>query len=300
MKKIALFLFTLFLPILASAQIEIILRKTFVDSLKDHVCINTEFKVVKAHKKINPPSADGDMHVAGLTSNIGLAVVAEIMNAKTQSVTVKAIRENEGQDKYVSMTGAWRIWCEHPGASDKQEQGKRIPKIISTNPDHVFEIHPVTEYAGKDLLKSLKTIEGYEYKSAEKAFTKYADVTCTIKDKGDKVSIKTNGIGYNYVDFWIEILEGDQVEVEDGRFVFCSVLTKKNGEVLINKMRMAFPKGSPAEKKVKSLQEGDQMHVTGVPRVSLKLIDYRLQNSSENPEMLEWNLPVEMIVVGSY
>lgn len=65
-------------------------------------------------------------------------------------------------------------------------------------------------------------------------------------------------------------------------------------------MRMVFPKDSEAEKKVKTLQKGDVMHVIGIPRISLALVSYRIEHSDENSEMLNWNLPVEMIIVAQF
>ncbi len=276
-------------------QIEIQLRKTFIDSLKNKVCIETEYNVVNAHPKPNPPAKDGDIHIAGLTNNVGLAAVAEIMNAASEPAAVKKIHDIEGTDEKVSMTGVWRLWCEHTGES-KQIQGKKIPPIENTNPAHVFEIHPITKLENLDLTKSLKPIIGYEYKEASDAFSRYGNVRCKLKDKGDMVSIQTAGVGYNYVDFWIEVIDSEQKEVEDGRFVFCTVLDKDK-EVVCTKMRMAFPKDSQAEKKIKTIKEGDRMHVLGVPRISLALLSYRIENAAEDPDMLEWNLPMEMVVV---
>ncbi len=288
----------LFLSRSLSAQIEIQLRKTFIDSLKNKVFIQTEYNVVHTHPKPNPPAKDGDIHIAGLTSNVGLATVAEIMNAASEPTAVKKIHDVEGTDQKVSITGVWRLWCEHTGES-KQIQGKKIPEIENTNPAHVFEIHPITKLENLDLTRSLKPITGYQYKEASDAFTRYANVRCKIKDKGDMVSIQTVGVGYNYVDFWIEITDSEQKEVDDGRFVFCSVLDKEK-EVVCTKMRMVFPKDSQAEKKIKTMKVGDRMHVLGIPRISLALVSYRIENSSENPDMLEWNLPMEMIVVAKF
>ena len=299
MKKISkiatLISMSLLLTNYSFSQIEIALRKSFIDSLKHKVCIETEYNVVHAHERANPPAKDGDIHIAGLTTNVGLATVAEIMNAKPEVAAIKVIHDNEGTEDYFKMIGVWRICCEHSGES-KQIQGQKIPKIKNTNPDHVFEIHPVTKVKNIDLTKTLKPIVGYRYKEANDAFSRYANVRCKLKDKGDMVSIQTNGVGYNYVDFWIEIIDAEQKEVEDGRFVFCAVLDKDK-EVVCSKMRMVFPKDSPAEKKIKTMGEGERLHVIGVPRMSLALISYRIENASENPEMLEWNLPMEMIIV---
>lgn len=281
------------------SQVEIILRKSFIDSVKNQVTYTAQMNIVKAHKKANPASKDGDMHVAGTIGSIGLPVVMEIMNAKNEKRAVDIVHSNEGTSNLVSVKGAWRIWCEHAGSEYKQDQGEGFPEIVNSNPDHVFEIHPATQIEDVKLIGSLKPIIGYEYKEAQDAFSRYSNTRCKLKDLDNKIEIETNGVGYNYVEFWIEVAEDNQFVADDGRFVFCKVLDK-DGELICNKVRMAFPKDSKAEKAVKKLKKGGTMHVLGIPRIDLALVAYRVENVNKNPEMLEWNLPVEMIIVAKF
>jgi len=277
------------------SQIEITLRKSFIDSIKNRVSIDAEYYIVKMHAHPNPPSEDGDMHIAGYCSNIGLPLVSEVMNAKYEDDVVDTLRKFEGTDTPVHLNGAWRIWCEHSG-NDKQEQGAAFPPITGTNPDHVFELHPVLMVNDQNLLPSLRAITGYKYKDAEKAFNRYAITTCRLEDRGDRVYMETKGVGYNYAEYWISILDTTGFVASDGRFVNCRV-EDKDGRTVYNKMRMAFPEGSRAELKVKDLTYGEKMHVLGIPRVNLSLLSYRIKHAADKPYMLEWNLPVEMIVV---
>jgi hypothetical protein len=298
MKHINGFIFILLLLSFSGtsfSQIDILLRKSFIDSLKNRVTIDADYYVVKMHKHPNPPSKDGDMHIAGYSNNVGLPVVSEIMNAKFEDEAVDTLRSYEGKDNTVYIKGAWRIWCEHSG-SDRQDQGAGFPPIVNSNPDHVFEIHPVTMVGNLNIINSLKAIEGYTYKTADDAFKKYSRTVCRLEDKGDKVFIETKGVGYNYADFRIEILDTSQFVTDDGRFVFCKV-ENDEGNRIYSKMRMVFPLGSGAEIKVKDLGKGDTMHVLGIPRIDLALVSYRIKNAADKPYMLEWNLPVEMIVV---
>ncbi len=277
------------------SQIEITLRKSFIDSIKNRVTIDAEYYIVKMHAHPNPPSEDGDMHIAGYCSNIGLPLVSEVMNAKNEDDAVDTLRKYEGSSSSVKLNGAWRIWCEHSG-NDKQDQGAGFPPITNTNPGHVFELHPVLTVNDMNLLSSLRTITGYTYKDAEKAFNRYANAACLLENRGDKVYIETKGVGYNYAEYWIEILDTNQFVASDGRFVNC-IVEDKDGKIVYNKMRMAFPEGSTAELKVKNLTNGEKMHVLGIPRVNLSLLSYRIRHAADKPYMLEWNLPVEMIVV---
>ncbi len=276
------------------SQIEIILRKSFIDSIKNRVTIDAEYYIVKMHAHPNPASEDGDMHIAGQCSDIGLPLVSEVMNAKYEDEAVDTLRKYEGSSSPVHLIGAWRIWCEHSG-NDIQEQGASFPPITNTNPAHVFELHPVITVNNQSLLSSLRAITGYTYKDADKAFDRYAKAVCRLEDRGDKVYIETKGVGYNYAEYWIDVLDTNQFVTADGRFVNCRV-EDKDGKTVYNKMRMVFPEGSPAELKVKNLTSGEKMHVLGIPRVNLSLVSYRIHHASDKPYMLEWNLPVEMIV----
>ena len=279
----------------AYCQIEITLRKSFVDSLKNRVTINAAFEIAHAHKYANPASSDGDMHVAGIVAGVGLPVVAEVMNAKYQGSAVDLIHEKEGTGTTVRLAGVWRLWCEHAARGEFQSQGGEIT-IVNSNPAHVFEIHPVLTLNDIDLTGSLVPITGFKYKTADDAFARYSNTSCGIEDSGDKIKITTKGVGYNYAEFWIRITDDSQFVVADGRFVFCAVLNQGQQPVC-NKMRMAFPKGSQAEQQVAKLKKGAIMHVAGIPRIDLALVSYRIKHGREKPEMLQWNLPVEMIIV---
>jgi hypothetical protein len=107
------------------ANIEITLKNDFIEQYKDKATISVSFVVDKAHKRPNPPKKDGDLHAAGRADEVGLPMVAEIMNAASQKPAVDAIHQAEGTGNPVPLTGAWRIWCEH-GGDDKQVQGEPL------------------------------------------------------------------------------------------------------------------------------------------------------------------------------
>src|ERR1039457_4877525 len=77
-------------------QIEITLRKSFIDSLKNRVGITVDYQIIKAHKKPNPADKDGDLHIAGIGKHIGLPMVAEIMNAKDYPAALQIVHGFEG------------------------------------------------------------------------------------------------------------------------------------------------------------------------------------------------------------
>src|SRR5262249_54013362 len=142
----------------ARSEIVIVLKNKFIEDYKDRVTIQADFTVDKAHARPNPPSKDGDLHVAGREPQIEPPTVAEIMNARSEKEAVQAIHDAEGAEEPIKIAGAWRIWCEHGGDS-KQVQGAKLKPFKTTNPDHVFEIHPITQIEDRSLLKSLKPIK---------------------------------------------------------------------------------------------------------------------------------------------
>src|SRR2546421_376739 len=110
------------------ANIEISLKNEFIEQYKDTATIAVSFVVDKAHKKPNPATKDADLHVAGRADEVGLAIVAEIMNAATQKPAVDAIHAAEGSGHAIPLTGVWRIWCEHCG-DVQQNQGKPLTTV---------------------------------------------------------------------------------------------------------------------------------------------------------------------------
>jgi hypothetical protein len=280
--------------------IEITLNRKFIKDFKDRVTIEATYTVDKAHKKPNPPAKDGDLHIAGRAPEIGLPTVAEIMNAKDQKKAVDLIHSVEGKNKPVKITGAWRMWCEH-GGTKPQKQGDPLQPFDTTNPDHVFEIHPITKIDKLDLLGSLKPIEGFQTKDAHDAFVNYENLPCEIKlaDKeGEKITLITHMGGYNYVEFILE-LNGDPEKLEDGTAVLAQVRDLQ-GELLVRDRRMVFVAGSEPEQKVKELKKGNRLHVLGLPRIDLALVNWRVEHADDPRHPLTWNLPYEIIVAAVY
>jgi hypothetical protein len=310
---IALLSFLLFS--FAHAEIIVHLKYSFVDKYKNRLTIEApDFIVVRAHKKPNAPSKDGDMHVAGTASEVGLPIVAEIMNAAAYPSAVKLIHDFEGTNNPIDVIGVWRIWCEHAG-EDTQTQGADFA-ITSTNPPHVFQIHPITQINDISLLDSFRPVYGFEYKNAEDAFYRFENAKCKISPEDDFISITTSGVGYNYVDFKIELLEDpwQYKGNEDGRFTFCKIMDL-NDEIISQKERIAFVRNSKPDNAIEGLKTGDVLRVIGIPRLNLNLVSWRVneylkakknyeeKKNKENEnklnvakERLTWKLPYEMVI----
>jgi len=134
--------------------------------------------------------------------------------------------------------------------------------------------------------------------AAEQTFLTYERTRFRIIPGETTATLVTRMAGFNYVDFKIGLL-ADPVEVEDGLMVMASVFDLK-GDLLVHKRRMVFVKNSAPEKAVRDKTKGAMLHVIGVPRINLKLVSWRLENATERPDALEWDLPYEMVIVGVF
>jgi hypothetical protein len=292
----------------------IIVENTFIEKYKDRVTIDLDdFLVVIAHERPNrvgKGSLDGDMHVAGRSAQVRFATVAEIMNAARFKKAVDLIHEVEGNKKRpVRLSGAWRLWCEHPGKGVTYDQRKkRLPKYENSNPDHVFEIHPITRLEDIDLMKSLVPIDGYDAEldkpgRTAKAFRQYEDKRCVITPKDETTRIQTAKAVYNYVKFKMK-LKSSPEPLEDGTLVLADVLNDTDEDddeaVLAENIRMLSVRGSPVDAVLRGKRQNDVIQVLGVPRISLALVQERLEQGRTDPEILRETLPYEMILVGVY
>ena len=283
------------------AGIRITLKSNFITKFKNRVTIDTTFTAVKAHPQPNAPAQDGDLHIAGTAPEVELAFVAEIMNAKFQPEALTIVKNVVGTNQPIKVSGVWRLWCEH-GGTKPQNQGASVPPITTTNPDHVFEIHPITKIKNQAVVTSFKPIAGFKTKDAHDAFVAYENLRCEIIPGQGQTTIVSHMAGYNYVEFILETSEAPQ-NLEDGLAVMSQVLDLE-GELLVRNRRMLFAAGTAPAERVKGLSAGKRLHVLGIPRIDLTLVDWRVQHAnddkwkSQNP--LTWNLPYEMVIVAVY
>jgi hypothetical protein len=301
----ALFALLLSLATLTQAEIKITLSKEFIEENKNRATVATTFFVDHTKSRPNSPSKDGDLHIAGHTMEIALPVVAEIMNAKEYRGTVKYVNKAEGTDDPITLIGMWRIWCEHGGDS-QQNMFKPFPEITNSNPDHVFEIHPVTMIDDFDLTESLHPIDGYETKDAERSFNRYETLRCTITPEDDRATITTIQGGYNYVEFVMEVLDAEPHQLDDGGYsVFASAYTLGeddifDGDLLVRKRRMIFAPDTPPAAAIEDADQGELLHVLGIPRMNLAILSWRIEEANVDSSVLSWSFPYEIMIVGIY
>src|SRR5262249_54501319 len=149
----------------------------------------------------------------------------------------------------------WRLWVEHGGREDYVE-GAPLTPAVTSNPTHVFEIHPVTRVGDIQTLGSFRPIEGFTPHDATQAFMRFEGLPCRILAQETRTTILTSVGGYNYVEFILEVVETG-MKVEDGLLIMADVHDLK-GELLVKQCRMVFVKDTPPEHKVKELPKGSR------------------------------------------
>ena len=286
------------------AEITVALTKGFVRKYKDKATIATTFDIDKHHKRPNPigsGSEDGDIHIAGRDTVVRLPMVAEIINgAKETSALDFLLHSTEGES--IPLTGVWRLWFEHPGSED-QVQGDEVAVAENTNPDHIFEFHPVVKFGTVDVFDSFAPIQDEEAEfrgyPAERAFDNYEKRPATITKSNTAIMITSNKAGFNYTEFQIR-LTGNPKDVGDGYVAFAGIYNAKakpNDEPVVEESRrMVFVKGTPPADAVKDLKKGGKLHVLGIPRVNLNMV-YAIASGLQGGEEYSENLPYEMIIV---
>ena len=279
-------------------EIEIELNKSFIEAYKNRVTIRTTFTVDKAMASPLPAAIDGDLHLAGRAPQVGLPIVGEIANAADEKAAIDLVHGGEGTGKPLKVSGVWRIWPEHPGSAE-EVQGKPLEALGSYRPDHVFEIHPVTAINAVQLLGTFRPVKGFKPGGAQRTFGLYEKVSCTLVVKPTTVSIVTETGLYNDVEFVMKIANTPQLVVADGRFVIASA-RDLDGNLLVDRLRMVFAKGTPPERAVRLLKGGDTLHVCGIPRLNLAEISRRARDYRMNPALLTRGLPYEIVIIGVY
>lgn len=283
------------------------LSADFVNRNKNRATIVMKNFELDAHltspHSIGKSGDDGDVHMAGRADEVQLPMVAEIMNAglAAESKSVSLMNGTSQGDK-IPMTGVWRIWFEHPSTGE-QVQGDSVDVPANSNPAHVFEIHPITNFAGQDIADSSlvpiadpddgKTYEAYP---AKVAFGAYEKLKASFSISATAVSITAKKAVYNYTEFVLDPA-GKAVKGDDGVFVLANVYDVSDEEdaVTDSPRRMVFVENTEPARQLLALKKGQRMHVMGIPRVNLAEVAAMSTGETDNV-----SLPYEMIIVAVF
>jgi hypothetical protein len=278
------------------------LKKTFVEQVKNAAIIETEFSVdhtLKKPHKIDSGGDDGDIHAAGRDTTVKLPLVVEITNAglEPQKPAMDAMKAAEGEPK-IPLSGVWRVWFEHAGKKPLI-QGANVAKPKDTNPDHVFELHPLNVVNGADCTLSFQPIEGYDAYDAERAFAQeYEKLTCTIRVTNTAIQIESKKAGINHTQFRMQLVGKPKKGTGSALFVLGDVydITDEEEKVNSDPVRMVFIDGTAAAQAVADLHDGDRINLLGIPRVDLNKVSTIAKSLAAN-KTYKGPLPYEIIVV---
>jgi hypothetical protein len=281
---------------------DVLLLTSWIEEHKNRVTVTASMTIDKTHNhpnSVGQGSDDGDLHFAGRAEAIGLPMVAEIVNARLPDgdAGVDAVKAAQQSGDPVELGGVWRLWFEHPSA-EAQTQGETVPVPEHTNPDHVFEIHPLLSVGDLDLGTTLVPIPEYVPHEAGKAFKHYESRVFTVTVGSPFTSINAKKALYNYAEFVIE-LTGDPEQTADQGWMALATIEDDDGESLAGSARrMVFAPGTRPAEIISQASGGDRFRVLGVPRVNLERL---MAAGSQQP-----GVPVsvkgayEMIVMGVF
>jgi hypothetical protein len=279
-------------------DVRIVLDRTFLEQYKNRATIDTLFTVDRVGKQAHPGYLDGDLHVAGRAAEIGLPVVAEVQNAASRPEVVATVHRVAGSGEPIRLSGVWRLWSEHFGR-DEEAQGESLAPIERTNPPHVFEIHPVTRLDDLDLGDTFRPVPGFRPEPGEVIFDSLKEARLRIVPSERSITLYTRRQELNDAEFTVEIGNEPPQIVEDGRFVTGGLLSPR-GNRLADRIRMVFVRGTAPERIARRLEPGRRLHVFGIPRIDLSAVSFRVDQSAEDPQVLNGKLPYEIVVVGIF
>jgi hypothetical protein len=262
------------------------LSATFLQNYEDRATVIADKFVVDKVSRVHSSDDDGDLAFVGRTPVVKLITRAEIMNGAMHRNLVAILNRAAETHSSLTVSGAWRIWFER--TDNFQLQGGAEASPESSNPSHFFELHPVLSVDDNDLSNTFVPVDGFEPHSAERAFSHYEKLRCTVvtdEKTGRRRITVSEPSGYNYVAFAMKVAQAP-VRLSDGHAVIVSV-ESNNGTTLVPALRIVTVKGTRPDETISSLAVGNHLRLMGIPRLSLKTI-----RAAQDGDM---KLPYEMI-----
>jgi hypothetical protein len=296
-------------PWAASTGSTLVLKTAWAKKFRNRLSIEAKVTVLKLSSKED----DADIHGGSKQNQIGLPMVAEILNGAepSQKTARQELQPAGNADK--TIYGAWRLWFEHPphgGGTQCQNFGTQAPDICQdqaltgsdSNPDHSFEIHPVFSVNGASVGRSSMILkDNLQVKDSAKAFKDYTGKTrkLNIVRSNTALTLNSKSIGDNYVRMRIRILQANTPTKRndgstDGGWVRADVIADQDSEkVLAPNVRVFYLLDSKPGDVLRNAEEDDEVKILGMPRLDLDAI---LQ-ASETQHTLTMQLPIEFVAV---
>ena len=298
----------------AGVASNLVLKKAWAEKYRNRLSIEAKITILHVSAK----EQDADIHGGSRQNQIGLPMVAEILNGTqpTQKATRTAIGPGQdGAEK--TIYGAWRLWFEHPphgGGTQCQDFGNQSPALCSSqalggsdsNPDHSFEIHPVfainqVPSVGKSSMVLLPDNKGV--KDSAKAFQDYGNKNqiLTIARSGSGITLNSKMIGDNYVRMRIRITKAKSSATTtkrddgsiDGGWVLADVISDDDDRVLAAGARIFYFLDSAPGDALQKSAAGTELEILGMPRLNLDTI----LRVSAGKDAIAVPLPIEFIAV---
>lgn len=279
-------------------HVQIELDRSFIETYRDRATIRTTFTVDAVNRTVNPAAFDGDLHIAGRAPEIGLRLVAEIKNAKSAPAAVAMLRQAEKSRRPLELVGAWRLWPEH-AIGYPHRQSRPQERLPNSNPDHVFEIHPLIRVGDIGLLATLRPVEGYRPYSAGRALQAYDAAEMAIEVRRKRVVLTTPAGLYNDVHFLAEVIAPETVTAPDGRFLTARA-RDLDGNELVDRIRLVLIQDSPPEVELRAAASGTRRHLWGLPRISFAGLGRLIEAAGSDSAPRKTRLPYEIVVLGVY
>lgn len=296
----------LLLPALARparAETQITLQDTFLEKYKDRVTLDATFTVDRAEARPARPEEDGVLHAAGRAPEIGLPAIAIVMAGAAQAEAVNLLHAAERSGRPLALRGVWRIWCGE-GGDDQEVQGRTPPPAADgADPARVFALQPLLRTGGVDLGAGLQRaampsgVSGVS--GTGETFRRFEQLASHITAGDGTATITTRMGGGGEVTFDIRLEEEPNHLLDDGLAIRAAVLDA-DGAVLVRDRRILAATGTPPYARLRALHKGATLRVTGLPRIDLSQVAWRLANSARIPGVLDWSLPYEMVLVAVY
>lgn len=301
---------TLLLAALASSGFTttINLKSDFVEKYRLRVTVEATMAVDAASSAPKSLSQDADIHIAGRSEEIGLQFVAEPMNAYEAWGAFTLANQLATTGGSTSIKGVYRIWPEHGGTHAFTQGAATTADPGNTNPDHIFEVHPLTKFGPYDLTHTIRMIPGdltgtlgYRYRDPEDAFAAYEAkaFTLTHNTNDDFYQAELTMVGYNYIAITIKPDFDTVMRVEDGAFINADV-EAWDGTDILDDVRMVFVAGTEAMRALDNAERvpsnrRKKMRILAMPRLSFQKM---WQIAMDSPGTTNTTIPYEMVVVG--
>ncbi len=271
--------------------------RAFLESNRERITLETDFTVDVVARMVNPAAFDGDIHIAGRSPDIGLRMVAEIANARTAPAAIARLRNAEKTRKPVRMVAVPRYWPEH-AIGLPHRQGGPMPRLETSNPDHLFELHPVIAIGNLDLRYTLHPVEGYRPFHASSAFDHLDHAEVRFRLQGDSVLVETSAGLWNDVHFVLELTDRPVRVREDGAYL-SGRARDFSGNVLEDSIRVVLIGRSPPDIAIRGLPPRSWIHVWGLPRINLDGLVRLMESAGDSASHLT-KMPYEIVILGVY